>query len=176
MKSTTDFSPIECNASAPPDDERCATTDRERDRERRGLPVDVVRVGSQNPTARRLALAGLDAVTWTVALGVGVWLRYEGDIAQLDVAGLAQMVVVAVGAQLVLGVLTRLYRGKYCIGSADEAIHLALVATVAGGVVFSVNLLTRLPLIPRSVSVVAVAVALVVLLAPRMPQTYSTTS
>ena len=78
----------------------------------------------------------LDAVAWTVAIVVAVWLRYEFGFADTNWLAMGVLCLVAAGTQLGAGLMLSLYRRRYHVGSFDEVLSLAgsvlLTAVVIG--------------------------------------------
>jgi FlaA1/EpsC-like NDP-sugar epimerase len=117
---------------------------------------------------RRTALAVFDAGAWACALGTATWLRFEFDLAQMDLAGLLQMVGVAVAVLWCTGTATHLYSSRYPTGSLDEALHVAGVTVVVALTVLVTTLLATTPPVPRSVPLIAWPLALAISLAARL--------
>ena len=110
---------------------------------------------------RRLALVGFDGCSWAIALVVAASLRYELDFSQLHLAGLERILVVALLAQLFIGTLFQVYRGRYCTGSVEDAINVSAATALVGVVVFGLNLVINSPdLVPRSVPLSAALIAI----------------
>ncbi|MEJ3651408.1 nucleoside-diphosphate sugar epimerase/dehydratase [Actinomycetes bacterium KLBMP 9759] len=103
---------------------------------------------------RDILLPALDATTWAVALFVGTWSRFDGDLSAIDPRAILLASVIAVPAQWVGGALLGAYRGKHYPGSAEEAVTLALVAAGVTVVLTVVALVVPLHL-PRSVPLAA---------------------
>ncbi|MGH3983272.1 MAG: hypothetical protein ACRDST_11455, partial [Pseudonocardiaceae bacterium] len=59
--------------------------------------------------------------------------------------------MVAVVAQWLIGTVAHTYRGRFPLGSVDEAINLTLVMFIVGLVVLGVDLVPDIALVPRSV-------------------------
>ncbi len=117
---------------------------------------------------RRLALAGWDCTVWVVALFVASALRYELDMGQIDVGGLERISVVAILAQLVVGGALQVYRGRHLVGSADDAINVSVAIALVGVVLFGYNLLEGDLLVPRSVPLSAIFLALLLAVGMRL--------
>lgn len=117
---------------------------------------------------RRTALAVFDAGAWACALGTATWLRFEFDLAQLELAGLMRMVGVAVVVLWCAGAATHLYTGRYPIGSLDEAVHVARVTVLVAVALLGTALLAATPPVPRSVALIAWPLALAISLAARL--------
>ena len=103
---------------------------------------------------------GLDAVSWVIGLIVGVFFRYEFDGSQMSLPPLLAVSVALVIAQLLIGWLFWLYRGRYTSASFEEAAALLVTA-------ISVAMLVGIPVvflgeslgIPRSATLMALPLA-----------------
>lgn len=104
--------------------------------------------------ARILGALLLDGAAWALALPLSTWLRYDGDVSQVDARNLAMMIVLAVSGQWVIGTLMSTYRNRHFPGSIEEAANVALVAMSVGGVLFILEIAVA-PVLPRSVPVTA---------------------
>ena len=113
-------------------------------------------------------LAGFDGAAWVLALPAATWLRYELDLSQVDGAGLARLIPLAVAAQWLVGGAARMYSDRYCVGSLDESVHLAAVVLLAGALVLGVDLVAAEPFVPRSVPLTAALLVLLVCWTTRM--------
>jgi FlaA1/EpsC-like NDP-sugar epimerase len=78
---------------------------------------------------------------------------------------LGAALLIAVAVQLLLGTLVGLYRGKWAVGRFEEVAALTSVVMVVGAAASILNL--RYGRMPRTVPVIATAVALVMMLAAR---------
>lgn len=108
------------------------------------------------PRSRRtLIVPGWDSVAWVSGLMISCWLRYEFDLTQIDVVGLFASAAAAVAVQLVVGLALPLYRGRYWLGTVDEAVNLTVVTLITATLLFSLNLVLPQPWVPRSVPLMA---------------------
>ncbi len=114
----------------------------------------------RRPAARVLFALG-DGAAWAAGLGLVTWVRYAFEETRISVSGLLIAIVVAVVAQWVLGIVAHAYRGRFLLGSVDEAINLAKVMFVVGLLVLGVDFLPDSVLVPRSVPLSAALAALV---------------
>jgi len=93
--------------------------------------------GSGNLHSARLAFLflqrriGADALAWSAGLIGAELLRYDFHASQIGWAGFAAVAMAAVVAQVVVGLGTGLYLGRWRLGSFDEVS--ALARTVFGG-------------------------------------------
>lgn len=96
---------------------------------------------------RRAVIAGWDLLSWMVGVAFVMLARYDFELndEQSIAAGIYLAVVMA--AMLGLGVVSKLYRGRYKIATFEEFFALGIVAAVAGLVAYAVSLLgsTGLP-------------------------------
>ena len=116
---------------------------------------------------RRLLQAGWDVVSWVIAIPLAVWLRYDLS----PPSGLEFEVLIAGGlaalAQLVIGAIARLYRGRYVVGSFDEVFGIVL-ASLAIGTVGTVVLLVLPPsTFPRTAFILGAGIATTSMLGAR---------
>ena len=115
----------------------------------------------------RTALAVFDAGAWACALTAATWLRFEFDLAQLDLIGL--MWTIGFAVTVLWGTAaTYLYFGRYPIGSLDEVLHVAKVTAIVALATFGIELLVTTPPTPRSVPLIAGPLALAISLAARL--------
>lgn len=124
-----------------------------RARERGWLPA--------TPWIRRAALAALDVVGWTIAVAMIVGVRLDFTITEVQWASVVRYLITVAALTVVLGYATKFYRGRFLVGSFDEALGLALhvgVVALAAVVVRPV----LYPELPRSIPVLAPPLALLV--------------
>ena len=69
--------------------------------------------------------AGVDAAAWAVAIVAATLLRYEFDYQDIDWAGLALIVPVAIVIHVVVGTAGGLYLGRWRFGSFEAVATLA---------------------------------------------------
>ena len=88
----------------------------------------------------RAGLALWDGASWCVAAMALVFARYTFTLARPETQFVIQYAVAAVVLQVIVGLLTRLYRGRHVIASFEESALLALITLGIGLVlgVFSV--------------------------------------
>jgi FlaA1/EpsC-like NDP-sugar epimerase len=92
-----------------------------------------------------------DGFAWAVALVIATWLRYDWDTSQIVVADLLNIAAVAAVAQWVVGTALRTYRGRYYLGSVEEAWSLALVASTVCALLVAYQFVMPGQFVPRSV-------------------------
>src|SRR5947209_8564172 len=73
---------------------------------------------------------GADALAWTGGLISAVLLRYDFHAGRISWPGFALLTVAAIVAQVIVGLTTGLYLGRWRLGSFEEVS--ALARTVAG--------------------------------------------
>ena len=116
---------------------------------------------------RRLLQAGWDVVSWIIAIPVAVWLRYDLN----PPPGLEQEAITAGAAaalaQLLIGGLARLYRGRYVVGSFDEVFGMVLASLAIGTVGTVVLLITPPSTFPRTAFVIGAGIATTSMLGAR---------
>jgi lipopolysaccharide/colanic/teichoic acid biosynthesis glycosyltransferase len=117
---------------------------------------------------RRLLLVGWDAAAWAIALTLALALRYEFDLDIDDVAGIVQLIAVAVVAQVIIGVALQVYRGRHCIGSVDNIVDTAASIALSGFVVFVANVVSIAEWIPRSVAIIGTPIMLLIAVGSRI--------
>jgi lipopolysaccharide/colanic/teichoic acid biosynthesis glycosyltransferase len=110
--------------------------------------------------ARRFVLVVWDAAAWAFALVIAYALRFELHLEEIDIPSLQRVAIAAIVAQILIGGVLQVYRGRYRVGSLDDAINVAGTTALAGLAVFVVNSVLGDPgLVPRSVPLVAVPIA-----------------
>ncbi|MCW0212442.1 MAG: polysaccharide biosynthesis protein [Pseudonocardia sp.] len=82
---------------------------------------------------------------------VATLFRYDWDTGQIAVAGVLHIAAVAAVAQWLVGTAVGTYRGRYYVGSVEEAWSLALVASTVCALLFAYQFLMPEQLVPRSV-------------------------
>ncbi|MGH3719185.1 MAG: SDR family NAD(P)-dependent oxidoreductase [Pseudonocardiaceae bacterium] len=107
-------------------------------------------------------------MAWVVGLLISLWFRTEFDAIQVDLPGLLRISVVAIVMQLIVGIGFHIYRGRYWIGSIDEALNLTRVTAIVGILVFALDLLITHPWVPRSVPPTATLIMLSIAGAARL--------
>ena len=116
---------------------------------------------------RRLLQAGWDVLSWTVAVPLAVWFRYDLN----PPSGLEQEVLVAgllaAFAQLTIGGVARLYRGRYVVGSFDEVFGMVLTSLAIGTVGTLVLLVLPPSTFPRTAFILAAGIATTSMLGAR---------
>lgn len=115
----------------------------------------------------RSSWAVLDGTWWALAVGVAVWLRYQYNV---DLSLTADTVLVATAAALVhitAGCLFGPYLVGHIRGSFEEVVAVCRAAFITTLVMMCVALVAQPILVPRSVPVLAGALAIISMLASR---------
>ncbi|SNY56495.1 polysaccharide biosynthesis protein [Paractinoplanes atraurantiacus] len=108
----------------------------------------------------RAARAGADAAALSLALLIATLLRHDGDLAEVDLTGLAVLSAVAAVVLAVTGSWWGLYTGRWQYGCFEEIAAVAKTLAVTTPVLFVLDtLLGRL--VPRSAIIGAGLIALV---------------
>lgn len=119
-----------------------------------------------NPLARRGVLALWDAGCWAMATAVVLGVRLDFAVNDIQWRSILRYLLIAMLLLVVVGYLTKFYRGRFRVGSFDEVAGLAGQFAVVG---FSTALLFTLfdPTLPRSIPVLVPPIALVLSAAGR---------
>jgi FlaA1/EpsC-like NDP-sugar epimerase len=100
----------------------------------------------------RVMLLGADLGIWVGSVALATFLRYAGEKTSPNLEGLLVVCAAAAVLQLVLGMLAKLYRGGYRVGSFDEAVAIAAIGLVIGTSLLLLDLASRPErLVPLSV-------------------------
>lgn len=89
----------------------------------------------------RVGLALWDALSWAMAAVALVFARYSFNLSQGYAKVVIAYAVAAIVAQVVLGYLTKLYRGRHSVASFEEAVHVSSITLGIGlvlGVAFAI--------------------------------------
>jgi FlaA1/EpsC-like NDP-sugar epimerase len=116
---------------------------------------------------RALLTATADGAAWVVALPVAWCLRDALELPSVDFRAVAYALAIAVAAQWTVGSVARLYHGHDPEGSVEESVRLAVAVLAAGGALLVADVVAPHPFMPRSVSLTAAALALVLALTVR---------
>ncbi len=120
---------------------------------------------------RGVVQAMLDLLAWMVALSFVSLIRNNLSVSMISWSRLAVVMVLAMVVQLVVGYAAALYRGRWRLGSFDEAMALATCTALTTAVVSLVVLIGinhAQVLVPASTAVMAGFVALVLMAASRI--------
>src|SRR6516162_5797874 len=107
---------------------------------------------------RGVVQAMLDMLAWMVALSFVSLIRNNLSVSMISWSRLAVVMVLAMAVQLVVGYAAALYRGRWRLGSFDEAMALATCTALTTGVVSLVVLIGinhAQVLVPASTAVMA---------------------
>lgn len=111
--------------------------------------------------------AGVDAAAWAIAIVAATLLRYEFDYQDIDWAGLALIVPVAIVIHVVVGTAGGLYLGRWRFGSFEEVAALTRCVVVATVSIAFVNRFLFGYLIPVSATILAGCLALLLMAGAR---------
>lgn len=119
-----------------------------------------------NSLARRGVLALWDAGCWALATAVVLGVRLDFAVNDIQWRSILRYLLISMLLLVVVGYLTKFYRGRFRVGSFDEVAGLAGQFAVVG---FSTALLFTLfdPTLPRSIPVLVPPIALVLSAAGR---------
>jgi FlaA1/EpsC-like NDP-sugar epimerase len=120
-----------------------------------------------NAIARRGALALWDVASWGLATAVVIGVRHDFHLTEVLWDSVIVYWLLASVLLLGLGYATKFYRGRYLVGSFDEAFGLALHIAVVGALTLGLSTMMSTPA-PRSVVVLAPPMALLISAAGRL--------
>ncbi|UUZ61047.1 polysaccharide biosynthesis protein [Nocardioides sp. B-3] len=113
---------------------------------------------TNNPHARRALPALWDVFSWTVGAAIVIGFRHDFRIPEVSWESTLKYLVLSAVLILVIGYASHFYRGRYIVGSFDEAIGLAVrVGAVAAITILSAPIVN--PDVPRSVPVLTPPIA-----------------
>ncbi|PUA83031.1 nucleoside-diphosphate sugar epimerase/dehydratase [Nocardioides currus] len=136
------------------------------DTQRPGVRGSIPRAAFDTPWVRRGVLAALDVLAWTLALGLIIGIRLDFAITDVESASVLRYWI-AVGILLVAtGYASKFYRGRFLVGSFDEALGLALHVGAVSALAIVLQPLVY-PGLPRSIPVLVPPVALLLSAASR---------
>ena len=119
-----------------------------------------------NGVVRRATLALWDVMCWTLGVAFVIGLRYSFQVSEVQWEAVLRFLVVSWLLIAAVGYATKFYRGRFLVGSFEEALGLAAhFLGVAAVMIVSAPLLN--PTLPRSLPVLAPPVALVAAAAGR---------
>ena len=122
-------------------------------------PAQQTRVGRMR--RHRLVAAVGDTIVWSAAIAAATLLRSDFDTVRIDPEHLVIGALAAAGAHLVLGLLMGPYLVRHQSGSFEEVYALTKLVCLVAGVLFVANFFYRPLLLPRSVPLLAAALALI---------------
>ena len=92
-----------------------------------------------NPRHAWLSLYLLDASAWILAAFGAIVLRFEFNLTQVHFLNFTIFVILTLLLQLMFGWAFAIYRGRFQIGSLDEAQAIAFSVSAVAGIVFSLG-------------------------------------
>lgn len=115
---------------------------------------------------RRAVLAAMDFVCWGLALCVILGVRLDFTITQVEWTSVVRYGLTAGVLMILLGYVTKFYRGRFLVGSFDEALGLALHV---GAVAVLTLMISQafFPGLPRSIPILVPPLALLLSAAGR---------
>ena len=113
-----------------------------------------------NGVVRRGALAVWDIACWTLGVAAVVGLRYSFRITEVQWEAILRYLALSWLLLVAIGVFTKFYRGRFLVGSFDEALGLALHFLGIAAITVLTSPLVN-PTLPRSLPVLAPPIALV---------------
>lgn len=111
--------------------------------------------------------AAWDALSWMVAVPIGLLLRYDFSPPMHTVTWAVGAGIAAAALQLAIGYGFHLYRGRYVVGSFDEVLGVVITTVVVGAAGSVAILLVAPDEFPRSVFILATGVAAASMLGAR---------
>ncbi|MCW2738735.1 nucleoside-diphosphate sugar epimerase/dehydratase [Nocardioides sp.] len=120
-----------------------------------------------NGYVRRGGLALWDVGSWGLATAVVVGVRHDFNLSEVLWDSVLAYWLLASALLLAIGYATKFYRGRYLVGSFDEATGLALLLAVVGALTLGMSAAMSTPA-PRSVVVLAPPMALLISAAGRL--------
>src|SRR4051812_8587316 len=90
--------------------------------QRDGRGVSIV----TTPWLRRAALAAVDVTSWSLALAIIIGVRLDFTITDVEWQSVLRYWVTGGVLLILIGYATKFYRGRFIVGSFDEALGLAL--------------------------------------------------
>lgn len=120
----------------------------------------------ERPRLRSIVQFLLDAGAWAIALSLAQLFRYEFEFGQIRFRSTVSIIVLAVVLQLAVGIVMRLYQGRYAYGVFEE-VRAVTLATASVGVIVCVATLVGRVEVPRSTVPLALPIALLLMFAIR---------
>jgi lipopolysaccharide/colanic/teichoic acid biosynthesis glycosyltransferase len=117
---------------------------------------------------RRVVLVCWDAVGWSIALVLAAALRNEFTLNEVEIRSLEAFVAVAVACQIVIGLALQTYRGRYPVGTVDDAVNLTVTTALVGCILFVVDFFAEPKLVPLSVPLLAAPFAVLLTVGSRL--------
>jgi lipopolysaccharide/colanic/teichoic acid biosynthesis glycosyltransferase len=117
---------------------------------------------------RRAFLVLWDAVGWTFALALAMSARADFSVRDVDTRSFLTIVAFTVAGHLAVHAVLWTYRGRHPIGGVDEALNVAAGTALVGAMVFVVDSFVYPQLVPRSVPLLAVPIAVMIAVGSRL--------
>jgi FlaA1/EpsC-like NDP-sugar epimerase len=116
---------------------------------------------------RRWVWALIDAAIWVIAIYGAIWLRYDFVRRPVLISGDAWFAIAAACSTIVVGAMIGPYAVGHQRGSFEETVDVGRTVTVVAAGLFIWALIAKPILVPRSIPVIAGALAMVSMLAVR---------
>ncbi|QRZ62274.1 nucleoside-diphosphate sugar epimerase/dehydratase [Rothia sp. ZJ932] len=130
--------------------------------------LPVVNTGYERKKWWQYVQIALDSLSWSLALPLGFFLRYGGQLEQINPTGITVVVLTAIIVQIGLGALFGLYRGRYSYGSfAEGKILYPVTLAVTVFMLLALLLFAWHISVPRSVILIAFPFALLLMMVMR---------
>jgi len=140
------------------------------DVESNGMPRDATlgQIGVQLERHRLFIQGGIDVASWWLGIYLATVLRFDLSFVpsgwnRFGMATLGLAAILASTLQLLTGVLTGLYRGRFRYGSFDEVAHVVRSTAVATVAVAVINQYSPTILLPTSVALIGGFIALILM-------------
>jgi lipopolysaccharide/colanic/teichoic acid biosynthesis glycosyltransferase len=117
---------------------------------------------------RRAFLVLWDAVGWVFALALAMSARADFTVRDVDTRSFLTIVAFTVAAHIAVHAVLWTYRGRHPIGGIDEALNVAAGTALVGAMVFVVDSFVRPQLVPHSVPLLAVPIAIMIAVGSRL--------
>lgn len=124
------------------------------------------RTALDTPWMRRAMLAGLDVLAWTLALGLILGIRLDFAITDVESTSVLRYWITVCVLLVATGYASKFYRGRFLVGSFDEALGLAMHVGIVSALAIVLQSLLYADL-PRSIPVLVPPVALLLCAAVR---------
>lgn len=112
---------------------------------------------------RQLWLSLFDSLSWAAAIAIAAIGRMDFSTQLVSWRHVVVASAITASLHLSFGWIARLHHGRAALGTLEEMMLLGVVTASAGGVLFVINLALSGQLLPRSVPLVAIFVALAIM-------------
>ncbi len=122
----------------------------------------------ERPLTRRMLKALWDCFSWFCAIVAVAGVRYTFELEVMRWNAIALYLLAACFLQLVVGLLLKLYQGRYRTASFDEVPAVALTTLIVGASLAVAFLPAGLDALPRGIAILAPPIALLSMAAGRL--------